>query len=133
MAEIQSKGSYVLVVDDSPTMRRMVMTSLRDLPNVQFGEAGSGLEAIERLALVHVKLMILDLNMPEMHGVEVLRFVRAHKTYRQLPVIVLTTRGDEASRGEAMASGATAYLTKPFQVGELLSQARILLAPEPSE
>ena len=59
---------------------------------MKFCEAGSGLEAIERLALMSVDLMILDLNMPEMHGIEVLQFVRAHKTYRDLPVVVLTTR-----------------------------------------
>lgn len=121
-------GAYsVLVVDDSPTMRRMVMTSLRNLGPVKFTEAGSGLEAIECLAVAPVNLMILDLNMPEMHGIEVLQFVRAHKKYRGLPIVVLTTRGDEASRSEAMASGATDYLTKPFQAGELLAHVSKLL------
>jgi two-component system, chemotaxis family, chemotaxis protein CheY len=121
-------GTYnVLVVDDSPTMRRMVTTSLKSLGSVRFVEAGSGLEAIERLALAPVDLMILDLNMPEMHGIEVLQFVRGHKSYRNLPIIVLTTRGDEASRTEAMASGASEYLTKPFQAGELLAHANRLL------
>ncbi len=128
MSENSRAGSpFVLVVDDSPTMRRMVMTSLKPIGGVQFGEASSGLEAIERLALSHVDLMILDLNMPEMHGVEVLQFVRSHKTYRALPVVVLTTRGDETSRTEAMASGATDYLTKPFDSKELLTRARALL------
>ena len=65
-----------LVVDDSPTMRRMVMASLRDVCAGGFAEAASGLEAIEQLALGPVALMVLDLNMPDMHGLEVLRFVR---------------------------------------------------------
>jgi two-component system chemotaxis response regulator CheY len=108
----------------------MVMTSLKSLGNVQFAEAGSGLEAIERLALTRVDLMILDLNMPEMHGVEVLQFVRANKTYRNLPVVVLTTRGDESSRAEAISAGADDYLTKPFQAGELLGRASKLLAAQ---
>ena len=69
----------ILIVDDSPTMRRMVMASLRSLPGVSFGEASSGLEAIERLALAPVDLMILDLNMPDMHGIEVLGFLRRHQ------------------------------------------------------
>ena len=102
----------------------MVVTSLKSIRALKFTEAGSGLEAIERLALAAVDLMILDLNMPEMHGIEVLQFVRAHNIYRHLPVIVLTTRGDEASRTEAMASGATEYLTKPFQASELCAHAR---------
>ena len=128
MSDLPTKLSYVLVVDDSPTMRRMVMSSLKGVGNVRFSEAGSGLEAIERLAVEPVDLMILDLNMPEMHGVEVLQFVRAHKAYRLLPVVVLTTRGDESSRAEALSAGATDYLTKPFQAGELLDRASRLLA-----
>ena len=130
MSDLQAKTPHVLVVDDSPTMRRMVRTSLEGLGSVKFCEASSGLEAIERLALISVDLMILDLNMPEMHGIEVLQFVRAHKTYRDLPVVVLTTRGDQRSREEAATSGATQYLTKPFQASDLLAHVRKLLAKE---
>lgn len=117
----------ILVVDDSATMRRMVMASLQSLPAVIFEQAGSGLEAIERLALAPVDLAVLDLNMPDMHGFEVLRFVRAHQAYQHLPIIVLTTRGDESSRAEALACGASAYLTKPFQPAALADCARQLL------
>lgn len=118
----------VLIVDDSPTMRRMVKASLQDLSGVSFIEAGSGLEAIEQLSLAHVRVMVLDLNMPDMHGIEVLRFVRAHGAYRDIPVIVLTTRGDEASRAAALEVGASLYLTKPFAPGALSSRVRELLA-----
>src|SRR4029077_12315352 len=71
-----------LVVDDSPTMRRMVMASLRDVCAGGFAEAGSGLEAIEQLALGPIDLMVLDLNMPDMHGLDVLKFLRAHQAFR---------------------------------------------------
>jgi two-component system chemotaxis response regulator CheY len=117
----------VLVVDDSATMRRMVMGSLRALGQVQFHEAGNGLEAIERLALGRIDLMLLDLNMPDMHGMEVVEFVQAHSAYRAIPVIVLTTRGDEDSRSTALAAGAALYLTKPFDPRALAAQARKLL------
>ncbi len=127
MPDAQSKMKNILVVDDSPTMRRMVTASLRPLGDVGFGEAGSGLEAIERLALAPVDLMILDLNMPDMHGMEVIEFVRGHQAYRGIPIIVLTTRGDEASRAVALAAGATHYLTKPFDPRELTGYARRLL------
>jgi two-component system chemotaxis response regulator CheY len=126
-ADEQLKMKNILVVDDSPTMRRMVMASLRPLRDVGFGEAGSGLEAIERLALAAVDLIILDLNMPDMHGIEVLEFVRGHQAYRGIPIIVLTTRGDEASRAGALAAGATIYLTKPFAPHELTGHVRELL------
>ena len=125
-----------LVVDDSPTMRRMVMASLRDVCDGGFSEAASGLEAIEQLALGPVALMVLDLNMPDMHGLEVLRFVRKHPSFRSVPVIVLTTRGDQESRSAALAAGASLYLTKPFAPPALAGHARALLAdpaPEPSE
>jgi two-component system, chemotaxis family, chemotaxis protein CheY len=116
-----------LVVDDSPTMRRMVMASLRDVCAGGFSEAASGLEAIEQLAMGPAALMVLDLNMPDMHGLEVLKFVRGHDAFRRLPVIVLTTRGDESSRAAALAAGASIYLTKPFVPQMLADQARTLV------
>lgn len=122
---------HILIVDDSGTMRRMIGAAVRLLPNIAVTEAANGLEAIEKLALKSVDLMTLDLNMPDMHGLEVLKFLRSHQKYRDLPVVVLTTRGDEESRRAALGFGATAYLTKPFdprrlaeQVGELLKGRR---------
>lgn len=120
-----------LIVDDSPTMRRMVMASLSEVCEGGFSQAASGLEALEQLALGPVALMVLDLNMPDMHGLEVLRFVRKHPAFRTLPVIVLTTRGDEESRGAAMAAGASLYLTKPFTPHALAGHARQLLGTAP--
>jgi len=121
--------NQILVVDDSPTIRRMVKTSLQRLPvPPEFVEAASGLEAIERLSLGAVDLMVLDLNMPDMHGLEVLTFLRGHQKYRNLPVLVLTTRGDESSRTAAMLAGATAFMTKPFVPDALAAQAGALLA-----
>ncbi len=117
----------ILVVDDSATMRRMLVASLRGLGAVRFEEAASGLEAIERLAVGSVDLIVLDLNMPDMHGFEVLRFVRAHPAFHDLPVVILTTRDDTESRGEALREGATLYLTKPFSPEALVPQVSRLL------
>jgi two-component system chemotaxis response regulator CheY len=117
----------ILIVDDSATMRRMVMAALRDLKDVSFKEASNGLEAIEQLVIAPVDLMILDLNMPEMHGLEVLQFVRAHPNYNSIPIIVLTTRGDDSSRAAALEAGASRYLTKPFEPRAFASQAQELL------
>ena len=88
----------VLVVDDSATMRRMVMSSLRGIEQIGFVEAANGLEAIEKLALSPIALVVLDLNMPDMHGLEVVAFMRKNATFGNLPIIVLTTRGDDDSR-----------------------------------
>ena len=118
---------HILVVDDSATMRRMVMASLRDLTDVTFSQATNGLEAIEKLVIAPVDLMILDLNMPEMHGLEVLQFVRGHENFCNIPIIILTTRGDEASRIAALKAGASRYLTKPFEPRTFVSEAQALL------
>jgi two-component system chemotaxis response regulator CheY len=118
----------ILIVDDSRTMRRMVSTSLANISQCKFEEAANGLEAIERLVLGPPDLMILDLNMPEMHGIDVLKFVRARPRYHTMPVVVLTTKGEESIQREAMAAGASLYLTKPFASGELEAKVRGLLA-----
>jgi two-component system chemotaxis response regulator CheY len=118
----------ILIADDSATIRKMVRASLQALQSAEFLEAGTGLEAIEQLAVAAIHLVVLDLNMPDMHGIEVLRFLRQHQQYRDLPVIVLTTRGDDASRETAVAAGATTYITKPFVPQALAATARTLLA-----
>jgi len=118
----------ILIVDDSRTMRRMVATSLAKIGQCKFEEAANGLEAIERLVLGPADLMILDLNMPEIHGLDVLKFVRARPMYEQMPVVVLTTKGEESVQSEAMAAGASLYLTKPFSSAELESKVRGLLS-----
>jgi len=116
----QRSMKKILIVDDSPTMRRMVASALQGLAAVIFEEASNGLEAVEVLARGGVDLMILDLNMPDMHGLDVLRFVRSHRLYQATPIIVLTTKYDPESRQSAVTAGATDYLTKPFEPRVLL-------------
>lgn len=123
----------VLIVDDSPTIRRMVRASLQGTGRaLDFVEATSGLDAIERLAVGAADLIVLDLNMPDMHGLDVLGFVRSHQKYRGVPIIVLTTRGDDASRAAALQAGATAYMTKPFVPQALAAEVERLLPVAPS-
>jgi len=110
----------------------MIVACLRGEPGLQFTHAASGLEAIERLSLTRFDLVFLDLNMPDIGGFEVLEFVRAQDVMRAIPIIVVTTRGDEGSRDRALASGATRFMTKPFEPAEILSQLRSLLGPRPS-
>ena len=117
----------ILIVDDSPTIRKMVRASLQALESSEFVEAATGLEAIEQLAVTRVQLMVLDLNMPDMHGIDVLNFVRRQQQYQNLPIVVLTTRGDDASRQTAEQAGATMYMTKPFAPQVLATAVRELL------
>jgi two-component system chemotaxis response regulator CheY len=105
----------------------MVRAALGTLGDVTFAEAGSGLQAIETLAVQPVQAVLLDLNMPDMHGMDVLKFLRGHRRFSELPVMILTTRGDETTRDAALEAGATAYMTKPFSPAALASSVRALL------
>jgi two-component system chemotaxis response regulator CheY len=120
----------VLIVDDSKLMREMVAACLRHLGEVEFVFAGTGLEAIERLALGGFDLVVLDLDMPDLGGLEVTEFVRAQSCLRALPILVVTARGDDESRARVLEAGATGFLAKPFAPQRILEQARRLLRSE---
>ena len=101
--------THILIVDDSPTIRRMVRASLRASPrDLSSSKPHPGSKRSSSWRSAPIQLMVLDLNMPDMHGLEVLGFVRANQKLPQLPVIVLTTRGDDDSRTAALQAGATA-------------------------
>jgi two-component system, chemotaxis family, chemotaxis protein CheY len=117
----------VLVVDDSKVMRDMIVACLRAEPTLGFAHASSGLEAIEQLSLKRFELVVLDLNMPDIGGIEVVEFIRSQDRLRDLPIIIVTTRGDETSRNRALAAGATRFMTKPFTPESILAEVRALL------
>jgi two-component system chemotaxis response regulator CheY len=125
---VPKRLKQILVVDDSKVMRDMVVACLRGLPEAHFTQAGSGLEAIERLSLGRFDLVVLDLNMPDISGIEVLEFVRAQDNLKALPIVVVTTRGDEESRASALAAGASLFITKPFTPDAIVTEAQRLLA-----
>lgn len=118
----------VLVVDDSRVMRDMIAACLRVDPALSITHAASGLEAIERLSLGSFDLMVLDLNMPDIGGLEVVEFVRSQDKLKGLPILIVTTRGDDASREAVLGAGASRYLTKPFSPESILAEVKALLA-----
>lgn len=119
----------ILVVDDSKVMREMLIACLRGRDDLAFTHASSGLEAIEQLSLRPFDLVLLDLNMPDIGGIEVVEFIRAQDRLRSVPIIIVTTRGDEASRERALGAGATRYLTKPFTPDVIQSEVATALGP----
>lgn len=121
----------ILIVDDSKLMRDMVAACLRPLGAVTFEFAGTGLEAIERLALAGFDFVVLDLNMPDVGGLEVIEFVRAQDRLRTLPILIVTTRGDDESRARVLEAGASSFLAKPFAPAQILEEVRRLM-PSPS-
>lgn len=105
----------------------MVAACLRPLGEATFDFAGSGLEAIERLALAPYQLVVLDLNMPDVGGLEVIEFIRSQDKLRTLPILVVTTRGDDTSRTRVLEAGASGFLAKPFAPEQILAEVRGLL------
>ncbi|HEX7665276.1 MAG TPA: response regulator [Polyangiaceae bacterium] len=117
----------ILVVDDSKVMRDMVTACLRGNPGLQVTHASSGLEAIEKLSLQHFDAVVLDLNMPDIGGIEVVEFVRSQDKLRTLPIVIVTTRGDETSRTRALEAGANRFMTKPFTPEAILGEVNGLV------
>ena len=117
----------ILVVDDSKVMREMIVACLRAGSDFVFTHAASGLEAIEKLSLKPFDLVVLDLNMPDIGGVEVVEFIRSQDHMSDLPILIVTTRGDEGSRTRVLGAGASRFMTKPFNPEEILGEVQSLL------
>src|SRR5689334_19686446 len=108
------KSRKALVVDDQPNIRRVVRAYLETVQKCEVTEAENGVDAIKKLLESPVDLIITDLVMPEMTGLELLGYVRRHESFRHIPVIMLTSQGDETDRRKALALGVNDYLVKPF-------------------
>jgi len=103
-----------LVVDDSVTMRRIIINSLHRLGYGECLEAGNGRDALDRLKAMPVDMVITDMNLPEMDGIEFVRALRASAATRTLPVLMVTTNASVDDIVEAMRAGVNQYLVKPF-------------------
>jgi len=120
---VSSNPVSVLVVDDEPPIRRFLRTSLAG-HNYRITEAESGQAALDLLAREKPDLVILDLGLPDMDGIEVLRRIR--ETSR-VPVVVLSSRGEERVKVAALELGADDYVTKPFGMAELIARLHTAL------
>jgi two-component system KDP operon response regulator KdpE len=113
----------VLVVDDEPQILRALATNLR-ARNYEVDLAGTGEEALRLAAVEHPDVVILDLGLPGIDGVEVVRGLRG---WSSVPIVVLTVRDDERDKIEALDAGADDYVTKPFGMNELLARLRAVV------
>jgi len=117
----------ILIVEDSPTMRQLLMFALKRLPNVEIVEARDGMDGLRKLTGDHFDLALVDINMPVMDGLKLIRLIRDEEALAHMPIAVITTEGAEEDRARALALGADAYLTKPVQAGRVLAVVRELL------
>ncbi len=123
----------VLIVDDSSSTRAYVRAVLEERADMEVSEACSGFDALRVLPREHFDLLVLDINMPNINGLELISFIRQSEAHRDTPLLVISTEAAERDRARAMALGANAYLAKPFSAEALLQAVAVLRPPASSE
>lgn len=116
----------IMSVDDSASVRQMVAFTLESA-GFQVATAVDGKDALDKLRSAPADMVIADLNMPNMNGIELTRALRALPQYRGIPIILLTTESQAEKKQEGKAAGATGWIVKPFQQDQLLAVVKKVL------
>jgi two-component system, chemotaxis family, chemotaxis protein CheY len=111
-------GKTILVVDDSPTVRKFVTVSL-EMQGFSVTSASDGMDALEQLPKKKFDLLITDLNMPNMDGFELIRSLRENPDFKELPVIILTSLADQQNKEVGTKLGVSSYVVKPFSLEKI--------------
>ncbi len=119
-----------LVVDDSATMRRIVVNSLRNIGFGDIVEAGDGQEALARVGEGGIQLVVTDWNMPVMGGLELVQALRANPATQGLPILMVTTRGAQQDIVQAVQAGVSNYLLKPFTPQALKEKIDLVISSD---
>ena len=123
----------VLVVEDSATMRSLIASTLEQMGvPLKVTEASTGFEALRLLPRESYDLIVTDINMPDINGLELVSFVKSNQVYSSIPLIIVSTESSDRDREKGLSLGADAYLVKPFEPDDLLQIARDLL-PSPQQ
>jgi two-component system chemotaxis response regulator CheY len=120
-------GYKVLVVEDSPTMRQLIVFALKRIRGFQIVEANDGVDGLKKLSAQKFDLILTDINMPIMDGLKLVSMVRNDPNYKETPIIVITTEGATEDRERALALGANEYITKPIQTIQILDTVKKLM------
>ena len=119
----------ILIVEDSATMRALLVSALDEMPTpVKITETESGFEALRGLPRERFDLILTDINMADINGLELVSFVKSNETYRSIPLVIVSTEGSDRDRDKGLSLGADAYLVKPFDPEELRQIAQDLLS-----
>jgi len=116
-----------LVVEDSPTMRQLIVFALKRIRGFQIVEANDGVDGLKKLSADKFDLILTDINMPIMDGLKLVSMVRNDPNYKETPIIVITTEGATEDRERALALGADEYITKPIQTMQILETVKKLM------
>lgn len=122
---MSAQNTYkILVVEDSTTTRAMIASAIEVIDGLEIFESKSGFEALKLLPHHSFNLIITDINMPDINGLELVSFVKKNPGYKHIPLIIITTEGSERDREKGLSLGANEYLVKPFNPEELQKLVR---------
>ena len=116
-----------LIVEDSPTMRQLIVFALKRIPELEIVEASDGVDALKKLPGQQTDLVLTDINMPIMDGLKLVSLMKSNPLYKDIPVVMITTEGAQEDRERGLALGACAYIPKPIQTNNLLKVVREIL------
>lgn len=119
----------ILIVEDSSMTRSMIRAVVEELDDVEIVEAVSGFDALKQLPQREFNLIITDINMPDINGLELINFVKKDARYKDIPMIIVSTEKSEEDKKRGMSIGANAYVTKPFKPEQLQEKVNALLKP----
>ncbi len=117
----------ILIVEDSATTRSLIRAVIEEIGDFDVVEAPTGFDALKLLPAQDFDLVVTDINMPDINGLELISFVKGNPRYKHIPLIIVTTERSEGDKKRGMALGATAYVTKPFKAPELQGIIRKIL------
>lgn len=115
---------WVLVVEDSPATRSFIVQALEDIDDVQVVETSTGFEALKVLPRYKFDLILTDINMPDINGLELINFIRKNSNYQNIPLFIISTESSKMDREKGLMLGADEYIVKPFKPEELQKLVR---------
>ena len=117
----------ILIVEDSPTMRQLLVFALKRMKGAEIVEAQDGMDGLRKVTSDDFDLALIDINMPVMDGLKLISLIRAEDSLCEMPIVVITTEAASEDRARALSLGANEYLTKPIQSNQVLAVAKSLL------
>ena len=114
----------ILIAEDSLTMRSLIVSTIIAMGDYETVEAANGFEALRILPREKVDLIITDINMPDINGLELVSFIRNNENYCETPLVIISTESSDRDREKGLSLGANAYLVKPFAPDQLQSLIR---------
>lgn len=118
------KRKKILIVEDSSTLRRIIKNTLIEAGNVESIETNNGLEALAKIREYDFDLIITDWDMPEMNGLELVRYIKNNKEYASIPIVMLSTRDGADDIRLTRELGVNIYMVKPFDPGSLIARIK---------